>query len=144
MAYSTSFLKAKTAHEPCRAHEDPSANLLLLQICLWRTESPFPWSKEPGLAQVKSEFCPRFWHVIQVIPDWASVFRTGAGHTQPHVIGQKDHHAIQHGGEMTMQAITGYQSLRHAAIKTPHELPLWEIQVAPQHFESSLYAISLF
>lgn len=41
---------------------------------------------------------------------------------------------------MTMQAITGYQSFRRAAIKTPRELPLWEIQAALQHFESSLYA----
>lgn len=68
--------------------------------------------------------------------------RTGAGHAQLHVIGQKDHHAIQHGGEMTMQAITGYQSFRRAAIKTPHELPLWEIQ-QPSSILKVLYAISL-
>ena len=153
VAYSTSFLKAKTSHEPCELMRIPQQTCSSSRsACGWQGH-PSRGVKNLALPKARSKFCPWFWHVIQVIPDGASVFRTGAGHTQLHVIGQKDHHAIQHRGEMTMQAITGYQSLRHAAIKTPRELPcgkykqppsILKVHFIPFHFSERTTLVPIF
>ena len=57
-------------------------------------QSPFLWSKEPGLAQSEVWILPTMLACHPGHTWWASVFRTGDGHTQPHVVGQKDQHAI--------------------------------------------------